>query len=351
MAARAGPAVMVSVGAPPVSCRTCTPVGSVTVAEVSPRSSPLLPLHAIARTSAPHPYRQIVRITAGYRRTAGARRADAGAGAGAGAQVSLRGLALYSGLVPFEKSVSLTKIAAAIAGGLIMASFFLPAVDVKAGKSAAREMFGVNVMRAQIEASRNLALVEPLIEPALQSYEVFAETPSLRNLSTICAVTKEILDKTLPLLAPRDPAQKNVPPLGQRLPFREEVQVVTGALWAARLGLWLLPLIGLVTMVVPVVTLRRDDTGVFGYLTLVSRFFFGLVLLLLGVIPLLAVDDAQRPFIGSAVWALLAGSGLMLLTGVAGVNRSNWWYVWLTQVVLLAGLVGFIVMVVQVANS
>lgn len=279
----------------------------------------------------------------------GARCADAGAGAGA--QVSLRGLALYSGPVPFEKSLSLTKIAAAIAGGLIMASFFLPAVDVKAGKSAAREMFGVNVMRAQIEASRNLALVEPLIEPALQSYEVFAETPSLRNLSTICAVTKEILDKTLPLLAPRDPAQKSVPPLGQRLPFREEVQVVTGALWAARLGLWLLPLIGLVTMVVPVVTLRRDDTGVFGYLTLVSRFFFGLVLLLLAVIPLLAVDDAQRPFIGSAVWALLAGSGLMLLTGVAGVNRSNWWYVWLTQIALLAGLVGFIVMVVQVANS
>lgn len=251
----------------------------------------------------------------------------------------------------FERNVLLMKLAAVVAGGLIVASFFLPAVDVKAGGAVARDMFGVKVMRAQIEASRNLSLVEPLIEPALRSYETFAETPSLRNLSTVCAATKEILDKTMPLLAARADMKHETRPLGQRLPFKEEVQVVTTALGAARLALWLLPVIGLIQTIAPLVTLRREDSGLFGYGALVSRFLFGLILLLLAVVPVLGVSDAERPFIGPAVWALLAGSGMMVVAGVAGVNRSNWWYVWLTQAALLAGLIGFIVVGVRVANS
>lgn len=253
--------------------------------------------------------------------------------------------------MPFERSVYLMKAVAVIAGGLIVASFFLPAVDVKAGGAVARDMFGVRVMRQQIEASRQLSLVEPLIAPALQSYETFAETPSLRNLSAVCAASKEILDRSLPLLASRADGRPDPRPLGQRLPYREEVQVVTAALWAARLALWLLPVIGLIQTIAPLVTLRREDSGFFGYAALVSRFLFGLILLLLAVIPVLGVSDAERPFIGPAVWALLAGSGLMVAAGVFGVNRRNWWYVWLTQAGLLAGLVGFIVLVVRVANS
>jgi hypothetical protein len=234
--------------------------------------------------------------------------------------------------VPFETPLSLTKIVAAIGGGLIIASFFLPAVDVKAGGAVARDMFGVKAMRAQIEASRDLSLVQPLIDPALKSYEVFAATPSLRNLSTVCGVSKEILDKTLTL----------------PIPHRDEVQIVTRVLGVARLGLWLLPLVGLVQLIAPLVTLRRGHAGAPG---LLARFGFGLVLLLLAAIPALGVSDAERPFIGPAVWALLAGSLLMIVTGVAGVTRENWWYTWLLQAATLAGLITFIVYVVQVANS
>lgn len=238
--------------------------------------------------------------------------------------------------------MSLSKVAAAVAGGLIIASFFLPAVNVKAGGSAAREMFGVDVMRKQIEASRNLSLVEPLIEPALKSYEAFAESPSVRNLSTVCAVSKEILDRAAPLL----PGRESKSTMG--LPYREDVQLVTQVLWVARLALWLLPLIGLVQLVAPLATLRRGHAGFIG---LTARFGFGLVLLLLAVIPVLGLPAADRVYLGSAVWALLAGSALMVGTGIVGVTRDNWWYVWLVQAGTLAVLIAFIVFVVQVANS
>lgn len=236
--------------------------------------------------------------------------------------------------MPFENPVSMTKVAAAVAGGLIVASFFLPAVDMKAGGAVARDMFGVKAMRTRIEASRDLSLVQPLIEPALKSYETFAATPSLRNLSTVCAVSKEILDLSLTLPLP-----------GQ---LRTDLEIVAPVLGVARLALWLLPLIGLVQLVAPLVTIKRGPAGLIG---LVARFTFGLVLLLLAVIPVLWVSDAERPFIGPAVWALLAGAALMVATGLAGVTRSNWWYVWLSQLLVLAGLVGFIVMVVQAAHD
>jgi hypothetical protein len=234
--------------------------------------------------------------------------------------------------VAFEQSVSVSKIVAAVGGGLLMAAFFLPVVDIHAGGAVARDMFGVKVMRQQIEASRDLAIVQPLIEPALQSYEAFAATPSLRNLSTLCGVSKEILDTTLAL----------------PVPHQDEIRMGARVLGAARLALWLLPLIGLVQLVAPLLTIKRGPTGFFG---LVARFGFGLVLVLLAALPVLGVSDAERPFIGPAVWALLAGSALMVGTGVAGVTRQNFWYVWLAQLVVLAGLVGFIVLAVQAANA
>jgi hypothetical protein len=235
--------------------------------------------------------------------------------------------------VAFEsKSLSLTKVVAAVGGLLLVAAFFLPAVDVKAGGAVARDMFGVKAMRAQIEASRDLTIVQPLIEPALASYEAFAATPSLRNLSTLCGVSKEILDITLTL----------------PVPHQDEIRMAARVLGEARLALWLLPLVGLVQLVAPLITLLRGNTGFIG---LVSRFAFGLVLMFLAALPALGVSDAERPFIGPAVWALLLGSGLMVGAGVCGVTRDNWWYVWLVQAATLAGLIGFIVLAVQVANS
>lgn len=231
-----------------------------------------------------------------------------------------------------SEPLSVTKVIAAVGGGLLIAAFFLPVVDIKAGGAAAADMFGVKALREEIVKSRDLAVVQPMIEPALQSYEVFAATPSLRNLSTVCGVSKEIIDTTLTL----------------PVPHRQELTIVARVLGAARLALWLLPLVGLVQAVAPIVTLRRGLTGFFG---LVARFLFGLILLFLALIPALGVSDAERPFIGPAVWALLAGSSAMVAAGVLGVTRQNWWYVWLAQLVIFAGLVGFIVLAVQAANA
>lgn len=231
-----------------------------------------------------------------------------------------------------HETLSLTKLVAAVGGGLLVAAFFLPVVDVQAGGAAARDMFGVKAMRQEIERSRDLTLVQPLIEPALQSYEAFAATPSLRNLSAVCGVTKEILDTSLTLPIPR----------------RTDVEIAAGILGVVRPVLWMLPLVGLVQLVLPLATLRRGHAGVPG---LVARFLFGVVLLMLALVPVLGVSAAERPFIGAGVWALLAGSAAMVAAGVFGVTRKNWWIVYLIQGLLLAGIVGFIVMLVKAASQ
>lgn len=231
-----------------------------------------------------------------------------------------------------HEKLSVSKLVAAVGGALLVAAFFLPVVDVKAGGAAARDMFGVKAMRQEIERSRDLSLVQPLIEPALKSYEAFAETPSLRNLSAVCGVTKEILETTLTL----------------PIPHRTDVEIAVGILKVVRPVMWLLPLVGLIQLVLPLATIRRGHAGFVG---LVSRFWFGLILLLMALIPVLGVSDAERPFIGSGVYALLAGAAAMVGAGVFGVTRQNWWYVFLVQGLLFVGLIAFIVLAVQTASQ
>jgi len=72
----------------------------------------------------------------------------------------------------------------------------------------------------------------------------------------------------------------------------------------------------------------------------VARFGFGLLFALVGLIPLAGVPEAEQGLIGSAVWALLAGSLLMMTASIFGVTRSNWWAVLAADVALViaAGL-------------
>ncbi len=219
------------------------------------------------------------------------------------------------------KPLSISKVVAALGGALLVASFFLPLVSEEGRLDARRELFGVEGLRKQIEAQNDLDAVRPLIEPAVQAIERFGEMPSLRNLSTVAAASTELLDQAASLGAPQ----------------ANEMRQASTLLTIARVGLWLLPLVGAVQLLVPCITRMR---GYAGFLGLVARFVFGLGFTLLALFPLLAASAEQQAHIGPAVWALLAGSLLMMGASLGGVTRSNWWMVLLADVVIFAGVVG-----------
>lgn len=227
-----------------------------------------------------------------------------------------------------ERPLSVTKIVASLGGALLLASFFLPMVSVGDAGDMNRELFGVRDLRKQIEASREMQAVQPLIEPALQEIERFTATPSLKNLSGVAGASREVLDAAASLGAPQ----------------AAEMRKASEILGMARLGLWLLPLVGLVQLVSPALSRMRGHAGAPG---LVARFVFGLIFALVALMPLLGVEESHQGKIGPAVYALLIGSCLMMGASVFGVTRRNWWAVLLADVAIVV-LTG--VMIVQLAD-
>lgn len=224
----------------------------------------------------------------------------------------------YGGSVA-DKPLSMSKVVAGVGGALLVASFFLPLVALKADGRTADDFFGVGDLRREIERSRDLEGVRPLIEPALQEFEAFAASPSLRNFSSLIASANKIVGLAV---------QAGVtPPEARQLPT---------VLSATRWGLWLLPLVGAIQALAPALTLFRGYAGFFG---LVARFGFGLLFALIALVPLVAAPVATQAYIGSAVYVALAGGLLMMLAGVLGVTRGNWIFVLLAQ----GGILGCVV--------
>ena len=213
---------------------------------------------------------------------------------------------------------SITKVLAGLGGALLITSFFLPLLDTS--QPAARDGFGISDLRRQIEKTRDAELVRPLIEPAMQELERFATTPSLKNLTGVAGATRELLD-TAASLGTAEAA---------------EMRQVAGMLGWLRIGLWLLPLVGLVQLAIPAVTRFRGYTGLLG---LVGRFFFGWLFILMALVPIAGAPDAQRALIGPAIWALLVGAGLMMVAGLFGVTRRNWWAVLLADATIIGATV------------
>lgn len=229
------------------------------------------------------------------------------------------------------KPLSVSKVVAAVGGGLLLASFFLPLVSDAGRDDLRRELFGGKGLREQIEAQRELAAVQPLIEPAVQAIERFTETPNLRNLSSLASASSELLGTAAELGAPQ----------------AAEMRKVATVLSLARLCLWFLPLVGAVQLLVPAVTRMR---GYAGFLGLVARFFFGLGFALLALVPLLGASESQQDHIGPAVWSLLVGSLLMMAASLAGVTRSNWWMVLLADLAIFAATIGGLVALAEKAS-
>lgn len=217
-----------------------------------------------------------------------------------------------------ERPLSLTKVTASIGGALLAASFFLPLVDMRAGGAATADVFGVASMRRHIERSRGLEGVKPLIEPALQQLDTFGAGPSLRNLSRLVGATKEIVDTVIATgMAPA------------------EANTASSVLGTTRMGLWLVPVVGAVQTVLPLLTRFR---GYAGFVGLVARFGFGLVFVTLALIPLLGAPNAG-PFLGLAVYSALIGGSLMMASGLLGVTRNNFLFVFAAQGATLVAVV------------
>lgn len=215
---------------------------------------------------------------------------------------------------------SVTKLLAGLGGALLIASFFLPLVNT--GLPGASDAFGVRELRRQIESTRDADAVRPLIEPAMQALERFATTPNLSNVTGLASVSRELLDTAASATDVVDARQA------------AEMRKASSMLGWVR-ALWLLPLIGLVQLALPAVTRLRGHTG---FLGLVGRFWFAWPFWLVAMTPLLA-DAADQKLLGPAVWALLAGTSLMLIAGLFGVTRRNWWAVILADVAIVAATI------------
>ena len=116
--------------------------------------------------------------------------------------------------------------------------------------------------------------------------------------------------------------------------LEEAVRVVLDAA-VLRESRGVVPLVGALQTVLPLLTRFRGHAGFFG---LVARFGFGLVFVTLALIPLLGAPGA-RPVLGSAVYAALFGGGLMMAAGMFGVTRSNFVLVFAAQAGVLAAVV------------
>ena len=215
----------------------------------------------------------------------------------------------YIAGVADPRPLSVTKVMAAAGGSLLIASFFLPLLNTAGGADVGREVFGVKDLRAEIEEVREIEATRPFIEPALQQLELFSARPSLRNLSALAAAAGEVADAAIGF-GVADP----------------QLPKVARILGLVRTCLWLLPLVGLVQLVAPLVSLLR---GYAGFFALVARFAFGLLFALAGL------PEADQDLLGPAVSALVAGSLLMMAASVFGVTRSNWWAVLAADVALV----------------
>lgn len=234
-------------------------------------------------------------------------------------QSPLAARSLYTaGVLANAEPFSVTKLLAGLGGALLLASFFLPMVDTS--KPGASDAFGIRDLRRQIESTGNLDAVRPLIEPAMQELERFATSPSLKNLTSVAGASGTLLTTAADLGAPE----------------ATEMRKIAGILGWVRLGLWLLPLVGLVQLAIPAMSRLR---GYAGFLGLVARFFFGWLFLLMALIPIAGAPDAQQALIGPAVWVLLAGAVLMMLASLFGVTRKNWWAVLLVDIAIIAATV------------
>lgn len=228
-----------------------------------------------------------------------------------------------------EAPLSVTKVTASIGGALLAASFFLPLVNMREGGAATADAFGVAAMQRQIEGSREYEAVRPLIAPAMQQLEAFGAAPSLRNLTRVIGATGEIVD----LAASAGLATA-------------ETKAWSSVLAWTHLALWLVPLVGAVQAVLPLLTRFRGHAGFIG---LMARFGFGAVFVMLAGLPVLGAPEA-RPFLGPAVHASLFGGGLMMASGIAGVTRRNFALVFAAQVGLLAAVVLGLRAVVEAAQ-
>lgn len=206
---------------------------------------------------------------------------------------------------------------AAVGGALLVASFFLPLLNVRGEADVGREVFGVADLRAEIEELRSVEATRPLIEPALLQLEIFGASPSLRHLSGLAAASREVANAAI-VFGVDDPGLPRF------------VQI----LGLVRTSLWLLPLVGAVQLVVPLISRLR---GYAGYGGLVARFAFGLLFAFVALVPLAGVAEAERGLIGPAVWVLLAGSLLMMAASVGGITRRNAAAVILTDLAILVG--------------
>lgn len=215
-----------------------------------------------------------------------------------------------------ERPFSVTKVISGIGGILLVAAFLLPVVDVKGGGAAAGDLFGIRQMRREIERSRELEPAKPLIEPALQQLDAFADRPSLRNLASLIGITKEIVDMAH--------QAKQLPP---------EAADASMVLGLSRAALWLVPVVGAIQTTLPLLSRFR---GYAGFLGLVARFAFGLLFVLLALTPLLGAPAAAQQYIGPAVYAALIGGALMIAGGALGVTRGNFLFVLPAQAGIVA---------------
>ncbi|MCA9637558.1 MAG: hypothetical protein KC420_16135, partial [Myxococcales bacterium] len=103
-----------------------------------------------------------------------------------------------------------------------------------------------------------------------------------------------------------------------------ELHRVSAVVDALCLVLVLLPLIAGLQVVRGVLTnFRRAGT-----LGLALALVAGLVYFGLGAFPLVDAPAAARARAGLGSWGLAIGGGLLLVVGVFGVRRDNWWRVY-----------------------
>lgn len=213
---------------------------------------------------------------------------------------------------------SVTKLMAGLGGALLIASFFLPLVNTSS--PAASNALGMNELRRQVESTSEYEAVRPLIEPTVKALESFAASPSLMNLTSVVGMSGELLETAAGLGA--DEAA--------------EMRKVAGILAWVKRGLWLLPLVGAVQLLLPALSRLRGHAG---FLGLVGRFLFGWIFALMALVPIAGAPSNQQSVIGVAIWVLLVGSVLMILASLFGVTRRNWWAVILADAGIVAGTI------------
>lgn len=207
---------------------------------------------------------------------------------------------------------------AGLGGALLIASFFLPLVNTSS--PAASNALGMDQLRRQVESTSDYEAVRPLVEPTMKAMESFAASPNLMNLTGVVGTSGALLEQAAGL-ATSDAA---------------EMHKVAGILAWVKRGLWLLPLVGAIQLLLPALSRLRGHAG---FLGLVGRFLFGWIFGFMALIPIAGAPANQESVIGIAIWTLLVGSVLMMLASLFGVTRRNWWAVILVDAGIIVGTI------------